>query len=332
VHGGGDGLPGITLDRYGAHLVLGVAAEIDERLREAALDAAHALGADGVYLKVRPRVASTLVDTRRDEVAPKAASRGDSAPEAFTAREGELRFQIRLGDGLSTGVFLDQRDNRERVRELSQGARVLNLFAYTGAFTVAAIVGGARATVTVDAAGPATDAAIRNVAAARAQVGADDPAAHAVVKADAFDWLRRAAAKSERFDVIVVDPPSFATTKKSRFRAASDFADLAAQCLAVLAPGGTLVACTNHRGLSTARFRRDLHEACRLASRESTKVRDAAPPSDFPPEPGDEPHLKTVLLTVSHETGTPRPAPRPQASAAPRGAQPPARPTKKGRS
>lgn len=294
AHGGGDGLPGVSVDLYGEHLLVALFGEDAERAREAVLDAAHRLGARGVYLKVRPRHASVIVDPRKDEFAPREAVRGESAPEAFTILEHGLPFEVRLGEGLSTGIFLDQRENRRRVRELARGARALNLFAYTGAFTVAAAAGGARATVTVDVSRAALAWARRNLDA----IGAD-PAAHVVVEADVFPWLKAAARAGERFDLVLLDPPSFATTKKSRFSAESDYADLAALALGVLAPGGRLLACTNHRGISRARLRRRLHDAARGAGSDVAQMKDLPDPLDFPPDPAAEPHLKSVLVTVA---------------------------------
>jgi len=204
---------------------------------------------------------------------------------------------------------------------------VLNLFAYTGAFTVAAAAGGARATVTVDVARAALAWARRNLDA----IGAD-PAAHVVVEADVFPWLKAAARAGERFDLILLDPPSFATTKKSRFSAESDYAELAALALGVLAPGGRLLACTNHRGISRARLRRRLHEAARDAGCEVAQMKDLPDPVDFPPEPGAEPHLKSVLVTVAaaaQPTRAQKPAPAPQPARAQKPAPraPTARPT-----
>ena len=293
VNGAGDGLPGVDVDRYGEHLVVALSGDEAVAARELVLDAAARLGAAGVYVKVRPKHASVVVDTRRDELAPREAVRGASAPEAFTIHEHGLPFEVRLGDGLSTGIFLDQRENRRRVRELARGARVLNLFAYTGAFTVAAVAGGARASVTVDVSRGALAWAERNLAA----VGAD-PRAHTLVEADALAWLDAAARRPERFDLALLDPPSFATTKRTRFSAESDYRDLATRTLAVLAPGGRLLACTNHRGILRARFRRWLHEAARLAGREAVQVKDLPDPIDYPPEPGREAHLKSVLVTL----------------------------------
>ncbi|EYF00201.1 class I SAM-dependent methyltransferase [Chondromyces apiculatus] len=316
AHGGGDGLPGVTVDVYGEHLVVALSSEEAERAREAILDAAFGLGRGGaegedgagaprvrgVYVKHRPKHASVIVDSRKDEFAPRVAVRGESAPEAFTTLEGGLPFEVRLGDGLSTGIFLDQRENRRRVRALAGGARVLNLFAYTGAFTVAAVAGGARESVTVDVSRGVLAWAQRNLDA----VGAD-PEAHTVVEADVFAWLRAAAKAGDQFDLVLLDPPSYATTKKSRFSAESDYARLAALVFAVIAPGGRLLACTNHRGISRAMLRRRVRDGAREAGCALEQLKDLPDPVDFPPEPGAEPHLKSVLATVGREPAPPAP-------------------------
>jgi 23S rRNA (cytosine1962-C5)-methyltransferase len=117
------------------------------------------------------------------------------------------------------------------------------------------------------------------------------------VCADVFGWLAGAKGRRERFDLIVLDPPSYATTKTSRFSAESDYKKLAAACFALLAPGGMLLACTNHRGIVRMKFRRWLYEASRDAKREA-KVRDLTAPSDFPPAAGAESHLKCALATA----------------------------------
>lgn len=296
VNDAGDQLPGVTVDVYGDYLVVALLGDEAIAAREAILDAAHRLGPKGVYVKLRPKHASRIVDTRRDEVAPSKAARGDDAPEPLTVRELGLPFEVRLGDGLSTGIFLDQRDNRRRIRELASrlgsGATVLNLFAYTGAFTVAAVAGGARASTSVDVSRAALAWARRNLDA----VGAD-AAKHELVEADVLAWL--GAQKGRRiYELILLDPPSFSTTKRSRWSAESDYRALAARCLELLAPGGRLLACTNHRGISRLKLRRDLHEAARDAKREVVQMKDGSDPTDFPAPPGQECHLKSLLMTL----------------------------------
>jgi 23S rRNA (cytosine1962-C5)-methyltransferase len=293
VNDAGDQLPGVTVDVYGDHLVVALLGDEAIAARESILDAAYRLGPKGVYVKLRPKHASRIVDTRRDEVAPNKAVRGDDAPEPLAVHELGLPYEVRLGDGLSTGIFLDQRDNRRRVRELvGSGATVLNLFAYTGAFTVAAVAGGARASTSVDVSRAALAWARRNLDA----VGAD-PAKHELIEADVLAWLATQK-KGRAYELILLDPPSFSTTKRSRWSAESDYRGLAARCLELVAPGGRLLACTNHRGISRIKLRRYLHEAARSAGREVAQMKDWPDPSDFPPPPGQECHLKSILTTL----------------------------------
>lgn len=293
ANGAGDGVPGVDVDVYGEHLVVALSGDEALAARDAVLDAAHALGARGVYVKLRPKHASVIVDARREDFAPRAPVRGEPAPDEFSVTELGLPYLVRLGDGLSTGIFLDQRENRRRVRELARGARVLNLFAYTGAFTVAAASGGARSSVTVDVSAGVCDWARKNLDA----VGAA-PARHEIVATDVLPWLDRVAPKGERFDLALLDPPSFATTKKSRFSAESDYRAVAARVMRAIAPGGRLLACTNHRGIALIKLRRYLHEAARDAGRQVVQMKDLPAPEDFPPAPGNEPHLKSVLVTL----------------------------------
>jgi 23S rRNA (cytosine1962-C5)-methyltransferase len=283
------------VDVYGDYLVVSISSEEAEGAREAILDAAAKLGARGVYVKVRPKHASVIVDSRRGDYAPRAAVRGESAPESFCIiYELGLPFEVRLGDGLSTGIFLDQRENRRRVRDQAKGKRVCNLFAYTGAFSVAAAAGGALETATVDVSKSALEWARRNLDA----VGADAKS-HAVIEADALVWLKSAARGDARYDLVILDPPSFATTKQTRFSAANDYRSLAALAMGVIAPGGRLLACTNHRGIVRAKLRRYLHEAARDAGRSVAQMKDLPDPLDFPPEPGREPAMKSVLVTLA---------------------------------
>jgi len=294
VNGSGDALPGVDIDRYGEHAVVALRSEAAVTARDRLLDAVARLGFDGVYLKVRPKHASVVVDTRADDLAPRHASRGSDAPSPMIIHEAGLDYEVRLGDGLSTGIFLDQRDARKLVREHANGKRVLNLFAYHAAFSVAAIAGGAASTVTVDASGVAIDRARANLALH----GFGDHADHSLVRADAWRYLDRAAERSERFDLVILDPPSFATTKSRTFRAIRDYRKLAAAALRCTAPGGWLLACTNHRGVNRAKLQRHLRQAAADAGVTVTRMRGLANPPDFPAAPGEDGHLKRVLLQI----------------------------------
>lgn len=298
----GDALPGLAVDVYGDHLVaqlyVGGIWE-DAARRDRVLDRLAAIGFDGVYLKLRPKQANVLVDTRRDDLAPALPVRGapTSTPEIEILEEG-MPCRVRLGDGLSTGIFLDQRPNRRLVRELSSGARVLNLFSYTCAFSVAAALGGAARTVSVDASVLALERGRSNFEAARVALGSGPSAAHTFVAEDVFAWLARAATKSERFDLVIVDPPSYSSTKKRRFVAESDYDDLVAMAARVLAPHGKLVACCNHRGLARAKLRRFVAQGMHTEKRELSQLKDLPDAPDFPPPLGREPHMKSVLATL----------------------------------
>ncbi len=293
ANSGGDDLFGVEVDRYRDHAVVALRSEEAIERRDAVLDAVHGLGFAGVYVKLRRPHASVLVDTRTDEVAPREPARGRAAPDPLTVREHGLVLRASLGDGLSTGVFLDQRQGRRWVRERG-AATVLNLFAYHGAFTVAAVAGGATHTVSVDASQVALDATRQNLALLE-----QDPAHHELVKADAFGWLRGAAKRGRRFALVVLDPPSFSTTKRSTFRANRDYRALAALALRCVAPGGALLACTNHRGIVRDKLMSELLGAAQDVEVSVRGLTPLADPVDFPPEPGDPCHLKRVVLEVA---------------------------------
>lgn len=161
-------------------------------------------------------------------------------------REQGLQFEVNLSDYVDTGLFLDHRPTRARVRAEAAGKSVLNLFAYTGAFTVYARAGGATRTVTVDLSNTYLAWARRNLALN----GLADAAPHRIERADCIQWLSQAAQGPERFDLIVCDPPTFSnsTTMPDDFSVGRDHPPLLARCAALLAPGGTLYFSTNFRG------------------------------------------------------------------------------------
>ena len=292
----GDDLPGVTVDRYGDYALAQFYTPEATEARDAVLDAIASLGAKGVFAKYRPRQSNTLVETRRDDLAPAHALRGNDAPDDFAITEHGLTYRVRLGDGLSTGIFLDQRENRAFVRSHVRDARVLNLFAYTCAFTVASAAGGARSTVSVDVSAGAMAIGRENLVANHL----DDAAKHTFSNADVFGWLEGAIARGDLFDLVILDPPSYSTTKDgSRFSAESDYRSLAALALRVVAPGGRLLACSNHRGITHARLRRQLQEACVEAGCASARQRDLADPVDFPGPPGRECHLKSIVVELA---------------------------------
>lgn len=290
VNEAGDGLPGLAVDVYDEWYV---AQLYDEALpEEEILDALFSLGPRGVYVKRRPRQSNVIVDGADEAFAPSAPVRGAAAPDPLVVVEGGLPYRTRIGEGLSTGVFLDQRENRRRVRELCDGARVLNLFSYTCGFTVAAAAGGAISSTSVDASARLLERGRENLEGAGFSTEE-----HRLLKRDCFDALRDLAARGERFDLVILDPPTYSKTRSTRWKSGRAWRDLAALALAVVAPGGKLLACSNDRRMHQAAFRKHIHAGAKVAGVELAQLKDLPPPTDFPPAAGQESHLKSLLAT-----------------------------------
>ena len=183
--------------------------------------------------------------TRRGEQYEKLSGQA----EFHVVREGGLEFQVNFADYLDTGLFLDHRLTRERLRRAAQGARFLNLFAYTGTATVYAAAGGARSTTSVDLSNTYLEWARRNLAL---NALADGP--HELVQADCLRWVGEAARAGARYDLIFLDPPTFSNSKRMDgvFDVQRDHRALIEQCMRLLAPAGLLVFSTNAQ-----RFRLD---------------------------------------------------------------------------
>ena len=187
-----------------------------------------------VVLKARARQRGTAQYGRE-------ARRGES----FVVHEGGLRFEVRLDAYLDTGLFLDHRQTRALVRERSDGRFVLNLFAYTGSFSVYAADGGAARSVTVDMSQTYQRWTRRNFV-----LNDVDFKRHTLVCEDVLGFLAEAVARRARFDLVVLDPPSFSNSKRmdTTFDVQRDHPALVRQCLALLAPDGELYFSNNRRG------------------------------------------------------------------------------------
>jgi 23S rRNA (cytosine1962-C5)-methyltransferase len=283
----GDGLPGVTIDRYGEHGVLSLStAEAEQQMGNIA-EFLVEQGARGVYVKRRER--RDLRRAEAPELAPNLPSAGEPSPSPLSVSERGLTILTELGDGLSTGLFIDQRDNRARVREIASGKQVLNLFSYTCSFSVAAALGGALKVTSVDLSGRARERGRQNFAASGLEAQRHD-----FVQSDAVRFVRGAVKHARLFDVIVLDPPSFATVVKATFRFERDITALMADCLRLLANGGVFLCVTNHKKTTLPAFRRYLHAAAEQAGCQ-VKIKDLPSGLDCP-DALDGPHPSKSLL------------------------------------
>jgi 23S rRNA (cytosine1962-C5)-methyltransferase len=281
----------VVIDWYGGWAVLAVSSEAAAERCKAIAGVLVDRGVCGVYIKTRVRA-----DLRRQataDLAPAQPVVGAAAAESFVVEEGSRRYQVELARGHQTGLFIDQRGNRQRVQESSRDRAVLNLFCYTCSFSVAAALGGARQVVSVDSSKRVLEAGRRNF-----ELNGIAVAPHRFVADDAIKWLARAARRAERFDLIVLDPPSFSTRNKGTFSVASGYQGLVQAALAVLAKQGKMLCVTNHRKTSTNRLRAMVHGAARELGRQVLRLETLKSGLDCPdgvsgPEPS-----KSVWLEV----------------------------------
>jgi 23S rRNA (cytosine1962-C5)-methyltransferase len=267
LHGEGDRLPGVVVDHYAGFLVL----KLDTPAWLPHLE--HL--ADALTELVRPR--GIYFKGISGESEPARELRGQSPPEHILVREHGMRLQVDVRRGQKTGLFLDQRENRALVRQVSRGRRVLNLFSYTGGFSLAAALGGAPHVTSVDLAKAAVEGARLNF-----QANDLDLAAHGFVAADAFEHLAACAAAREQFDLVIVDPPSFAPRKQALRAAEAAYTKLNAAAIRQVVPGGLVAcaSCSSHVPMDL--FLKILRESARTARRALRILEIRQEPADHP--------------------------------------------------
>jgi 23S rRNA (cytosine1962-C5)-methyltransferase len=282
LNGEGDFLPGVVVDLYGPVAVLRLDGDAARAWRDwvvaAVVDDGAALGVTHVYERSRGGKGEPL--------------HGGAPPASVEIREHGVRFAVDVVRGQKTGFFLDQRDNRRAIRPFCAGVDVVNLFGYTGGFSVHAALAGARRVTTVDIAAAALADARENFAR-----NGLDAAAHAFDAEDAFDWLERAAADGRRYGVVVSDPPSFAPSEKALQKALGAYRDLHARALTVVDEGGLLAAasCSSHVTLDA--FVGTLRDASVKTGRRLRLLELRGQPPDHPTPPAfpEGRYLKFVL-------------------------------------
>jgi 23S rRNA (cytosine1962-C5)-methyltransferase len=306
IHGAADGWPGWYLDRLGEAWLSQSSGELSVAQGDY-LDRIRAADPSGpVYHK---RLDRLVRHTGPADASP-VCIRGSAGDRTVLVRENGLRFELRFSEGYSVGLFLDQRDNRRRLLRayIASGfpppsprdyqPSLLNTFAYTCGFSVCAASAGIR-TVNLDLSSKYLDWGQRNFA-----LNGLPTAGHEFFQGDVFDWLNRLAKKGRRFDYIVLDPPTFSTSKKSGvFRVEKDYERLFKAALAVLGPEGIVLACANSATLKPEAFL-DLLQRTISQSNCILRAGHYVPqPPDFPVHRSEPAYLKTVWLSIQSRSG-----------------------------
>jgi 23S rRNA (cytosine1962-C5)-methyltransferase len=298
IHAEADGLPGLIVDRYDHWLVAQFHTAGAEAQREtiiAALSSALGHGAvEGIATRddIRARAREGLV------VGVPAVAWG-LVPDEIEIRELGVRYLVAPLTGQKTGFFLDQRDKRARIAELApHGAALLNLFAYTGGFALAALAKNpALRTVNIDSSASALEQARRNYALNGIEV---EKPRHRFVVSEVNAWLQRASEEGERFDLMVIDPPAFAKNLNQRDRALRAYEQLNALALRTLASGGLLLTCSCSGGVGADEFEGAVRQALARERRAARLIGSFGPSLDHPTLPGfsEDRYLKALLLSV----------------------------------
>ncbi|MDA1044484.1 MAG: class I SAM-dependent rRNA methyltransferase [Verrucomicrobia bacterium] len=245
IHGETDGLPGIVADRYGDTVVVQLLSAGADFWRDAIADAMMSL--PGV-VRVEER---SDADVRQLEGLPSRTGllRGNPATGPVIMTEFDLHFAVDIESGHKTGFYLDQRDNRQKLRALVAGKTVLDCFCYSGGFSLNALLGGASAVTAIDSSGPAL---------AVAQANAERNALHGIewLEADVFKSLRTLRDGDRRFDVVVLDPPKFAPTAGHAEKATRAYKDINLLAFKLLNRGGVLMSCSCSGGVNADLFQK----------------------------------------------------------------------------
>ena len=273
VHGESDGLPGLVVDRYADVLVAQFLAAGVERWRDPILDLLMELtGCAAIYERSDAEVRKLEGLEARAGFA-----RGNRNAARCPIIEYGLNFRVDVEQGQKTGFFLDQRENRARVRALAAGREVLDGFCYTGGFSIAALAGGAKRITAIESSSAALDVARENLGA-----NPLDAASIEFRQADVFAELRRLRDAGARFDLIILDPPKFAPTAAQVKKAARAYKDINLWALKLLAPGGLLATFSCSGGVSAALFQSIVAGAALDAGAEATIIDRFTAAADHP--------------------------------------------------
>jgi len=269
INAEGDGMPGLVVDRYGSFLVFSIGTAGIEKWREILVGhLSAAVGSVGIYERSEGR--SRQLEGMPNRIGPVAGE----VPATAEIVENGLRFEVDLMTGQKTGFFLDQRGNREIIGALSREATVLNAFSYTGAFSVYAARGGAKRVVSVDASAAANEIASGNLVR-----NGFSPERHPILTANCFEYLRET---EEVFDLIILDPPAFAKSRKDVERSAKGYKEINLQAARRLCEGGILATFSCSNPVSVELFEKIVLGAVQDAGKTAQLLRPLGAGPDHP--------------------------------------------------
>lgn len=270
-NGEGDGIGGLTIDFFADYYLITWYSEGIYRFKEEVLQALRNLvDFKGIYEKKRFDQKGTYIED--DDFVS-----GERAEFPLIVKENGIHFAIYLNDGAMVGVFLDQRDVRKQLRDkYAKGKRVLNTFSYTGAFSVAAALGGARKTTSVDLANRSKSKTIEQFS-----INGIDAEAQEIVVEDVFNYFKYAVRKQLKFEIVILDPPSFARSKKHVFSAGKDYPKLLEQAIAITEKDGMIVASSNSSAFDMKRFKAFIKKAFTETGNAYQILEEYSLPNDF---------------------------------------------------
>lgn len=288
VNGAGDDLQGLLIDYYaGAFHIVFKEASCFEWRKELVQDLTK------IAFQINASKEFKFFEAMNFSPLPTFAIRekGPGALLKQVIHEGEFKFEIHLGEGLHTGLFLDQRENRKTIYFNSQNRKVLNLFSYTGAFTIAALKGGAKEVVSVDLSKNYLEWLKRNV-----NLNALDLKQSPVWTRDVFEYLKFAQKKNEKFNLIIIDPPTFSRSSKNTFSTEKNLKELVSQAMSLLASKGNMFVSVNTLKMNRSDFQGAVTEALRESSFHISK--SLSVPKDFRLTSAEEknPYLKACWV------------------------------------
>lgn len=270
-NGEGDGIGGFTIDYYDGYFVVSWYSEGIYQFKEQVIQALmNVTDVKGLYEKKRFDVKGTYIEDD-DFVA------GERANFPLIVKQDGIHFAVYLNDGAMVGVFLDQREVRKTIRDkYAEGKHVLNTFSYTGAFSVAAALGGAAKTTSVDLANRSKPKTIEQFSVNELDYEAQD-----IIVEDVFHYFKYAVRKKLAFDMVILDPPSFARSKKHTFSAGKDYPDLLKQAIAITKKNGIIVASSNCSTFGMNKFKGFIEKAFRSTGEKYKLLEEFSLPQDF---------------------------------------------------